>query len=93
MRTLAFLRVNEWNFKGPIFVGDTIRVRSSVLEKEARARGRRGVITWGRHVVNQEGKVVQQGVTVTLVEGRGTRREDAASSAEPAGEATGEAPA
>src|SRR5256886_15721141 len=32
MRTLAFVSVREWHFRGPVFVGDTIRVRSKVLE-------------------------------------------------------------
>lgn len=72
-RTLAFLNIREWHFREPVFVGDTVRVKAKVLEKEERARGRRGVITWQRQVVNQEGKVVQEGVTVTLVEGRGGR--------------------
>ena len=71
MRTLAFLAIREWQFKGPVFIGDTIRVRSKVERKEARARGRRGVITWQRQIVNQEGKVVQEGLTETLVEARG----------------------
>jgi 3-hydroxybutyryl-CoA dehydratase len=70
MRTLALLNVKEWQFKGPIFIGDTIRVRSGVLSKEVRARGRRGEITWHRQIVNQQGKIVQEGVTVTLVQGR-----------------------
>ncbi|HYV39202.1 MAG TPA: MaoC/PaaZ C-terminal domain-containing protein [Gemmataceae bacterium] len=70
MRTLAFLSIREWHFDGPVFVGDTVRVRSKVLEKEMRGRGRRGAITWGREIRNQEGKVVQHGVTITLVEGR-----------------------
>ena len=70
MRTLALLSIRNWEFKGPVFIGDTIRVRSKVLAKESRARGRRGVITWGREIVNQERKVIQSGVTVTLVEGR-----------------------
>jgi len=72
MRTLALLSIRDWEFKGPVFIGDTIRMRSKVLGKESRARGRRGVITWGREIVNQEGKIVQAGLTVTLVEGRGT---------------------
>jgi acyl dehydratase len=72
MRTLAFLAIREWEFRGPVFIGDTIRVRSKVLGKEERARGRRGVITWQRQIVNQEGKIVHQGVTTTLVEGRAT---------------------
>jgi len=70
MRTLALLSVREWNFLGPVFVGDTIKVRSKVLEKDVRARGRRGVVTWQREIYQQEGKVVQHGITVTLVEGR-----------------------
>jgi acyl dehydratase len=70
MRTLAFLSIRDWQLKGPIYIGDTLRVRSKVLEKELRGRGRRGIITWQRTIVNQEGKVVQEGVTVTLVEGR-----------------------
>jgi 3-hydroxybutyryl-CoA dehydratase len=70
MRTLAILTIKDWQFKGPIFIGDTIRVRSIVRGKEVRARGRRGEITWQRQIRNQEGKVVQEGVTITLVQGR-----------------------
>jgi acyl dehydratase len=70
MRTLAFLEIREWHFRGPVFVGDTIHVRGKVLEKQTRGRGRRGVITWQRQIINQDGKVVQEGVTLTLVEGR-----------------------
>jgi acyl dehydratase len=84
MRTLAVLNVKDWHFREPIFVGDTIRVRNSVLEKEARGRGRLGVITWSRTIINQNGKVVQEGTTVTLVEGRASRRRESA--ATPAGD-------
>lgn len=70
MRTLAFLGILEWHFRAPIFPGDVLRVRSRVLEKEGRSRGRRGVITWEIHVLNQDGRVVQEGVTRTLVESR-----------------------
>jgi 3-hydroxybutyryl-CoA dehydratase len=74
MRTLAFLEIRDWQLKEPIYIGDTIRVRGKVANKEERARGRRGVITWHREIVNQEGKVVQGGLTLTLVEGRGGNR-------------------
>ncbi len=70
MRTLAVLAIRDWQFKGPVYPGDTIRVIGTVLHKEVRARGRRGEITWQRQIVNQEHKVVQEGVTITLVEGR-----------------------
>jgi acyl dehydratase len=73
MRTLAFMNIRDWHFKGPVFIGDTIRSCSKVLEKEARARGRRGVVTWQRQILNQEGRVVQEGITLTLVEGRASK--------------------
>jgi len=75
MRTLAIMQLREWHFRGTVFIGDTIRVRTKVIEKEERARGRRGVIHWQKKVVNQDGKVVQEGVSLTLVEGRGTDKE------------------
>lgn len=70
MRTVAFLGLKEWHFREPIFPGDTIRVRTTVLEIEHRARGRRGAVTWKREVLNQHGKVVQEGIAKTLVAGR-----------------------
>jgi len=70
MRTIAFVSMREWHFKDPVFIGDTIRVRAKVIEKEMKARGKRGTISWQRQVINQTGKVVQEGVTQTLVEGR-----------------------
>jgi 3-hydroxybutyryl-CoA dehydratase len=82
MRTIAFVQVREWNFRGPVFIGDTVRLRSKVLEKNLKGRGRRGEIVWYRGVVNQEGKIVQDGVLVTLVEGRAARRGETADAAE-----------
>jgi acyl dehydratase len=70
VRTLAFLAIEEWSFLEPIFFGDTLHVISQVAHVEPRARGRRGVVTWRRRLVNQRGAVVQQGTTRTLVEGR-----------------------
>ncbi len=70
MRTLALLGFPEWHFVDAVFIGDTIRVRGRVAAKEERGRGRRGVITWQRTLVNQDDKVVQQGQIQTLVEAR-----------------------
>jgi 3-hydroxybutyryl-CoA dehydratase len=68
--TLAFLAVMEWKFLQPILFGDTIRVMSSVVSLESRSRGRRGLVTWRRRIVNQNGEIVQEGITQTLVRGR-----------------------
>lgn len=74
MRTIAFVQVNEWNFRGPVFIGDTVRLRSRVLQKSLKGRGRRGEIIWYRGIVNQEGKIVQEGKLITLVECRSVIR-------------------
>src|SRR5437868_3498222 len=70
MRTVALLEVREWHFRSPVFIGDTIRVKTKVLAIEPRARGRRGVVTWQRQLLNQDGRVVQEGISLTIVEGR-----------------------
>lgn len=73
MRTLAFVAIKDWRFLEPVYAGDTIRIRAKVLAKEERSRGKRGVITWNRQIVNQHGKAVEEGMIITLVEGRARR--------------------
>ncbi|WP_406696685.1 MaoC/PaaZ C-terminal domain-containing protein [Singulisphaera sp. Ch08] len=68
--TMAFLAILEWKFLQPIAFGDTIRVISQVVALEPRSRGRRGVVTWQRRLLNQHGQVVQEGLTQTLVRGK-----------------------
>lgn len=74
MRTIAFLMVRQWYFREPIFIGDTIRVLTVIRQKDERGRGRRGEIVWSRRIINQDGRVVQEGELVTLVEGRASQR-------------------
>jgi len=71
--TLAFLAILEWKFLLPVVFGDTLKVISTVAALEPQARGRRGVVTWQRRIVNQHGQVVQQGRTQTMVRGRQAR--------------------
>jgi acyl dehydratase len=68
--TLAFVGL-RWRFKGPIRIGDTIRVRARVTGKKETSKPDRGVITLERRVVNQHGEVVQEGETDLMVERRG----------------------
>ena len=68
--TLAFLGILEWKFLHPIAFGDTIHVLSRVVALEPRSRGRRGVVTWHRRLINQAGAIVQEGTTQTLVRAR-----------------------
>ncbi len=84
VRTMAMLRVVGWNFSLPVFIGDTIHNVSRIKAKTLRGRGRRGEVLWYRSVVNQDGKVVQDGEVITLVECRTPAREAAARVSEPA---------
>src|SRR5437764_12245328 len=70
VRTVALLRVRYWNFQLPVFAGDTIRCVSRVVEKVLRGRGKRGEVLWYRGIMNQDGKVVQEGEIATLLECR-----------------------
>jgi 3-hydroxybutyryl-CoA dehydratase len=69
-RTVALLRVKDWTFTAPVFVGDTIRVLSKAVEKTVKGVGKRGEVVWFRQIVNQNGKVVQEGHMVTMIECR-----------------------
>jgi 3-hydroxybutyryl-CoA dehydratase len=70
VRTVALLAVQNWRFVNPVFVGDTIVVKTRVSQKTVRGRGRRGEVVWYRSILNQDGKVVQEGEILTLVECR-----------------------
>ena len=65
--TLAFVGL-RWKFKGPIKIGDTIRVRAKVTGKKETSKPDRGIVTLDRQVVNQRGEVVQEGETDLMVE-------------------------
>jgi len=68
--TLAFVGL-RWKFKGPIKIGDTIRLRARVAAKKPTSKPDRGLVTVERFVLNQRGEVVQEGETDLLVERRG----------------------
>jgi acyl dehydratase len=60
----------RWKFKGPIKIGDTIRVRARVTAKKETSQADRGVVTVEREVLNQRDEVVQEGETDLMVERR-----------------------
>jgi acyl dehydratase len=66
MQTTAFVRIVDWQFTKPLYIGDTVRVRTEVMSKQPRGR-RHGLVTWRRELINQSGEVVQQGSFETLV--------------------------
>ena len=58
----------SWDFTGPIFIGDTIRAKLTVIEKRAsRSKPDRGVVTVNYEVLNQSDEVVQKGTNKMMV--------------------------
>ena len=67
--TLAFAGM-RWKFKGPIKIGDTIRVQARVAAKKETSKADRGLVTLERRVLNQRDEVVQEGDTELMIERR-----------------------
>ncbi len=67
---MAFLSVDEWKFKAPVFIGDTIHVEAKVssLRKLRRLGG--GAVTLDVSVLNQKGETVQNGKWTVLIKNR-----------------------
>jgi acyl dehydratase len=66
MRTVAFVSISDWQFRSPMYVGDTVHVVTRVDEKRPHGR-KAGVVTWTRELINQDGNVVQTGTFKTMV--------------------------
>ena len=64
--TLALVSIFDWKFEAPIFFGDVVRARTEVEKIEQHGR-RAGRVTWLRQLLNQDGRIVQQGRFETLV--------------------------
>lgn len=70
---VALLGLDEWRFPAPVFIGDTVHLRTTVLEARVTAKPDRGVLKRRMELVNQDGVVVQSGILTTMVRARGSR--------------------
>jgi acyl dehydratase len=59
--------IREWTYRAPIFVGDTVHVRSAILNKRITSDGRRAIIERTLSLINQDSAVVQEGVAGAMV--------------------------
>jgi acyl dehydratase len=57
---LALLEVSEWRMLAPVRHGDTIRLHSTVLDKKEASKRDRGVVTFKRQCVKQDGTIAQE---------------------------------
>lgn len=70
MRTIAVIELKNMRFLAPVYPGDRVHTKTIVVAKERKGRGRRGLITWQRQLINQDNRIAQDGFSVTLVEAR-----------------------
>jgi 3-hydroxybutyryl-CoA dehydratase len=67
---IAFREVSHWKFSLPIFIGDTIHVQATVSDTRPVRRLGGGLVTIQVEIMNQDGKIVQQGSWVVLVKSK-----------------------
>lgn len=67
VQVIAFLGIKEWNFKAPIFIGDTIVLKNKVIERRLTSKGDRGIVTFEKKLLNQRNEVVQEGKTLIMI--------------------------
>ena len=56
---VANLGYDEVRFPAPVFVGDTLRIESEVVDlRESRSRPNAGIVTWEHRAINQKSEPV-----------------------------------
>lgn len=63
---MAFMGL-EWEFRGAVKIGDTIRIRATIAEKKDMPRLGGGYVTFKVEVLNQGNAKVQRGAWTVLV--------------------------
>lgn len=65
---IAFLGVDDWKFKAPFFIGDTLRLRFKAVDKRpSKSNAERGIIKWYLELINQKDEVIQSGYKTMLL--------------------------
>ena len=64
---IANLGVDEWRFKGPIRIGDTIRCVVTVTDVRPASDGTRGIVGRRFELRNQRDEVVQEGRSAIML--------------------------
>jgi len=71
---LAFSSIENWRFKAPIMIGDTIHAVITVTETKESGKGDRGLVKLAVDVVNQNDVSTQEGTLVLLMMKRPSER-------------------
>ncbi len=58
---IAALGIKEWNYRAPLFVGDTVHLEIEIVSKRVTSKGNRYIVERLMRLINQHGIVVQDG--------------------------------
>jgi len=67
---VAFYGIDEWRFRAPIKIGDTLHSVGKVLEKKESKKENQGMVTFMVDVLNQNGTSVMGGQVKVIVKKR-----------------------
>lgn len=66
--SIALLSVDDWNFKAPIFFGDTIHIDITVAEvRPSKSKPDRGILKLYFEVIKQDGTICQTGYKTLMM--------------------------
>jgi acyl dehydratase len=68
--TLGMLSIEDWSFKHPVFIGDTLKVKMVFADKRVTSKPDRGIVQRAFEIINQQGIVVQSGKSALMVRRR-----------------------
>jgi 3-hydroxybutyryl-CoA dehydratase len=66
VNTLALVSLGDWEFRSPIYFGDSVHVETEVVSIEPHGR-RAGRVRWNRRLIGARGQILQEGTIETLV--------------------------
>lgn len=64
---VAMLSINEWKFTAPVFIGDTLRLKMTIVSTRLTSRGDAGVVVRRMQLINQSDEVTQDGTITVMV--------------------------
>jgi acyl dehydratase len=67
---IAMLGIRDWQFRAPLFIGDTVHFRLTIESVRRTSSGDRGVVKRYFELLNQHGELVQCGHIDILVRAR-----------------------
>jgi acyl dehydratase len=64
---IAMLSINDWTFKAPLFIGDTIHLELTILSTRMTSKRDSGIVVRQMRLLNQEKTVVQEGTITVMI--------------------------